>query len=181
METYTAPKPFEDYPGFQSDRQLALSILDSTLIDKPLAGLIKDFNTLPYLFTLQCCHGHFVTTDDEEISDFDVSGSINKVEYRLAYLAFCIESSPSGVTFAQQLKAISLTMAEGLVQFCSAQWFWDQWPNSYALQVIPQRFKDKDRAIIDFHEAEKIQQARDIFFAYMKDFATSQLRGENTC
>jgi len=175
METYTAPKPFEDYPGFQPDRQLALNILDIALIDNPLVGLIKDLNKLPYLFTLQCCHGHFLTTDDEEISDFGLLGSINKVEYRLAYIAFCIENSPSGKKFAQQLKDISLTVEQGLVQFCSAQWFWDQWVNSYALQIMPQRFKDKDSVVIDFHEAEKIKQARDIFFAYMKDFTSTIL------
>ncbi|MCP3891675.1 MAG: hypothetical protein GY702_22820 [Desulfobulbaceae bacterium] len=75
METYTAPKPFESYPGFQTDRQLALNNLEISLVDNPLVGLIKDLNTLPYLFTLQCCYGHFLTTDGEEISDPDFSGS----------------------------------------------------------------------------------------------------------
>jgi hypothetical protein len=65
------------------------------------------------------------------------------------------------------------------VQFCSAQWFWDQWANSYALQVMPQRFKDQDSAIIDYHEAEKIQHSRDIFFAYMKDFTSTILEQTN--
>ena len=176
METYTDPKPFEDYPGFQSDRQLALNILDITLIDNPLVGLIDDLNKLPYLFTLQCCYGHFLTTDDEEVFDFDLSGSINTVEYRLAYIAFCIENSPSGKKFAHQLKDISLTMEQGLVQFCSAQWFWDQWVNSYALQIMPQRFIDKDSAVLHFYEAAKIKQARDIFFAYMNDFTSTILK-----
>lgn len=175
METYTTPKPFEDYPEFQSDRQLALSSLDVMLIDNPLVGLIKDLNNLPYLFTLQCCYGHFLTSDDEEISEFDLSGSVNKVEYRLAYIAFCIENSIPGKKFAQQLKDISLTVEHGLVQFCSAQWFWDQWVNSYALQVMPQRFKDKDSTVLDLHEAGNIKQARDTFFAYLKDITSTFL------
>lgn len=178
METYTAPKPFEDYPEFQRDRQLALDMLDIALIDDPLVGLIKDLNQIPYLFTLQCCHGHFQTTDGEEISDFDASGSINKLnklEYRLAYIVFCIENSSSGKFFAQQLQDIPLTVKHGLVQFCSAQWFWDQWLNSYVLQVMVPRFKDKDTCVIDVHEADKIKQARDIFYAYLKDFASTIL------
>ena len=179
METYTAPKPFEDYPRFQTDLQFALNSLDVTLIDDPLVDLIDDLNKLPYLFTLQCCHGHFLTTDSMEISDFDLLGTIYKVEYRLAYIAFCIENSSSGKEFAQQLKNISLTVDRSLVQFCSAQWFWDQWVNSYALQLMPQRLKDKDSAVIDCHEAEKVKQARDIFFAFMKDFTSTILEQTN--
>ena len=179
METYIAPKPFEDHPGFQPDRQRALDILDITLIDKPLRGLIVDLNKLPYLFTLQCCYGHFLTADKEEIADFDLFVSIDKVEYRLAYITFCIEKSPSGKKFAQQLKDISLTVEQGLVQFCSAQWFWDQWVNSYALQIMSKRFKAKDSVVIDFQEAEKLKQARDIFFAYLKNFTSTILEEEN--
>lgn len=117
METYTAPRPLEDYPGFQSSRQLALHNLDVTLIDNPLVGLIKDLNKLPYLFTLQCCYGHFLTTDGEELSDFDLLRTTSKVEYRLAYIAFCIENSPSGKQFVQQLKEIPLTVEQGVIQF----------------------------------------------------------------
>ena len=179
METYTAPKPFEDHPEFQTDRQFALNNLDVTLIDDPLVNLIDDLNKLPYLFTLQCCYGHFLTTDNKEISDFDLLSTINEVEYRLAYIAFCVENSPSGKKFAQKLENIPLTVDRSLVQFCSAQWFWDQWVNSYALQLMPQRFKDKDSAVIDYHEAEKVKQARDIFFAFMKDFTSTILEQTN--
>jgi hypothetical protein len=100
---------------------------------------------LPNLFTLQCCYGHFLTTDSKGVSDFDLLGTIDRT----------------------------------LVQFCSAQWFWDQWVNSNALQIMPQRFKDKDSAVIDFHDAKKIKQIRDIFFAYMKDFTSTILEQTN--
>lgn len=129
METYTPPKPFEEYPGFKAERQRVLNSLDKTQIDKPIAGLIEDLNTLPYLFSLQCCYGHFLATDGEEIFEFDVGNSNSKVEYRLAYLAFCIENSLAGKIFAQQLEEISLAVGWGMVQFCSAQWLWDHWPH----------------------------------------------------
>jgi hypothetical protein len=170
METYTPPKPFENYPGFQTDRQVALGNLDIARIDDPLVELIRDLNTLPYLFTLQCCHGHFLTTAGREISDFDSSGPSSTVEYRLAYIAFCLENSPSGKEFARQLNSIPLTVERNLVQFCSAQWFWDQWVNSYALQLMPPRFNDKDKAVIDYHEAREVKRVRDIMFAYLRDF-----------
>ena len=179
METYTAPKPFEDYPRFQIDRQIAINSLDVTLIDVPLGDLIDDLNRLPYLFTLQCCHGHFLTTDGNDLSDFNLLAPIHKVEYRLAYIAFCLENSPSGKKFAQQLEKIPPTVDRSFVQFCSAQWFWDQWVNSYALQVMPQRFKDQDSAVIDYHEAEEVKQARDIFFTCMKDFTSAILEQTN--
>lgn len=175
METYTAPKSFGDNPGFKTDRQSALNRLDAALIDAPLVGLINDLNKLPYLFTLQCCYGHFITTDGKEISDFYQPGTIDRVEYRLAYIALCIENSPPGIAFVQQLKHIPLTVDRSLVQFCSAQWFWDQWLNSYALQVMPQRFRENDSAIIDYHEAGEIKRVRDIFFAFMKEFAATIL------
>lgn len=175
METYTEPKPFENYPRFQADRQSALNSLDVAQIDDPLVDLVADLNKLPYLFTLQCCHGHFLTTDGKNISDFDLLDTVCEIEYRLAYIAFCINNVPPGREFARQLENIPLTVDRSLVQFCSAQWFWDQWVNSYALQVMPQKFKDKDRAVIDFHEAEKVKQTRDILFAILKDFTSKTL------
>ena len=65
------------------------------------------------------------------------------------------------------------------MHFFSAQWFWDQWINSYAVQIISKRFKVKDSVVIDFHEAEKLKQARDIFFAYLKNFTSTILEEEN--
>lgn len=179
METSTAPKPFENYPDFQAAKKFALNSLDVTQIDDPLVSLINDLNKLPYLFTLQCCHGHFLTTDIREISDFDLLSTIDKIEYRLAYIAFCIENSSLGREFAQHLENIPLSVNPSLVHFCSAQWFWDQWVNSYILQIMPQRFIDKDNAVIDCHEANKIKQARDSFFLFMKDFTLTIFKQTN--
>ena len=105
METYITPQPCEDYPGFQTDRQLALKSLDVALLDAPLVDLINDLNTLPFLFTLQCCHGHFLTTDNEAISTSEMWGTLPTVEYRLAYIVFCFENSPQGKEVAKKLKS----------------------------------------------------------------------------
>jgi len=123
---------------------------------------------IAYLFTLQCCHGHFLTTAHKEVSGVHLLGGGNEVEHRLAYIAFCIENSPSGKAFSQQFKNVTLTVGRSFVQFCSAQWFWDHLVNSYALQLMPTRFKDQDSAVIDCREAGKVQHIRDIFFAFMK-------------
>ena len=44
---------------------------------------------------------------------------------------------------------------------------------------MPQRFKDKDSAVIDYHEAGEVKQVRDIFFAFMKDFTSTILEQTN--
>ena len=50
------------------------------------------------------------------------------------------------------------------IQFCCAEWFWKRQINSYALQVEPERFKEKDRAILNYREALHIEKTRDEFF-----------------
>ncbi len=50
------------------------------------------------------------------------------------------------------------------VQFFCAEWFWKKQINSYALQVEPERFKHKDKILIDYNEALRIEQIRNEFF-----------------
>jgi len=170
METYTDYKPFIHNPNFKADRQIALNNLDLNLIDSPLIKLVKEINRLPYLFTLQCCHGHFLNKDGKEISNLGLSETNERVEYKLAYIAFCIEKSLSGRNIRQSLMNIPLSVAQDKIQFCSAQWFWEQWSNTYVLQVMPKRFKDLDTAQIEYAEAREIKNIRDNFFAFLKDF-----------
>lgn len=170
METYTDYKPFRHTPNFKADRLAVLDNLDLDLIDSPLVKLIKDINRLPYLFTLQCCYGHFLNKDGKEISNLDLSETNERVEYRLAYIAFCIENSLSGRNIRQRLMNIPLSIDRDKIQFCSAQWFWEQWLNSYALQVMPKRFKDRDTAQFEYAEAREIENVRDYFFVFLKDF-----------
>jgi len=85
------------------------------------------------------------------------------VEYRIAYIAFCIENSPLGRGLFESLKEITVIDPEN-VQFCCAKWFWKIQVNSYALQVEPDRFKRKDTATVDFKEALHIEKVRNEFF-----------------
>ena len=50
------------------------------------------------------------------------------------------------------------------IQFCSARWFWRKQVNSYALQVEPDRFKHKDKAVLDYREALHIEKLRNEVF-----------------
>jgi len=170
METYTDHKPLRHNPNFKADRLLALDNLDLNLIDSPLIKLVKEINRLPYLFTLQCCYGHFLKKDGKEISNLELSETNEMVQYRLAYIVFCIENSRSGKNIIQKLMNIPLSIDRHKIQFCSAQWFWDQWLNSYALQVMPKRFKEQDTAQLVITEAREIEKVRDYFFVFFKDF-----------
>ena len=70
------------------------------------------------------------------------------MEYKIAYIAFCIENSLLGRKLFESLKEITAIDPE-YVQFCCAEWFWKRQINSYALQVEPDRLKRKDTAIIN--------------------------------
>jgi hypothetical protein len=85
------------------------------------------------------------------------------VEYRIAYIAFCIENSLLGRELFEALKEITAIDPEN-VQFCCAEWFWKRQVNSYALQVEPDRLKGKDTAILDYKEALHIEKIRNEFF-----------------
>ena len=87
-------------------------------------------------------------------------------------MALCIENSSSGRRFQQGLMNIASVIDRDNIQICSAQWFWDQWPNSYAIQVMPERFKKSDSAQITYAEAREIAEVRDACFAYLDDFLT---------
>ncbi len=55
------------------------------------------------------------------------------------------------------------------VQFGSAEWFWERYANSYALQVEPARYKRKDEAILEQAEALHVQQIREFFFSKLRE------------
>jgi len=136
------------------------------MIDMPIIDLIKGFNKLPYCFTLQSCYGHFVYEGQKDANNLEplpASDTIANVEYRIAYIAFCIENSTSGRVFLEALKKIT-TIDPEHVQFCCAKWFWNRQVNSYALQVEPDRFKHQDTAVVDSKEALFIEQIRNKIF-----------------
>jgi hypothetical protein len=57
---------------------------------------------------------------------------------------------------------------EDYVQFGSPDWFWNQVPNSYALQVEPIRFLSRDDALLEHAEALHVQTVRDKVFRQVR-------------
>ena len=86
----------------------------------------------------------------------------------IAYIALCIENSPKGKGLLEDLRDIAATDPE-FIQFGSAEWFWDRQVNSYALQVEPERYMDKDQVTIDYWEALRVQDVRDSFFSELRN------------
>jgi hypothetical protein len=165
METYIPHKPFTAHPTFEKDRDAALNFLDPSAVDPEIRLLVNAINTHPQIFTLQCCHGHFVTEDGRELTHLDECRAGESLLYRLAYVAVCIADSEAGRKARALLMSLPARVDPAHVQFGSATWFWDQWPNSYVVQVMPDRYKELDKARIDCAEALELEKIRDAFFA----------------
>ena len=166
METFTELKDLAENPHYQVQKQKSFSNLNDAMIDTPIVDLINGFNKLPYCFTLQSCYGHFVYNGQKDIHNLaplPVKGAIAKVEYSIAYIAFCIENNRLGRELFESFNGITAIDPEN-IQFCCAEWFWKRQINSYALQVEPDRFKRNDTAIVDLKEALYIEKIRNEFF-----------------
>jgi hypothetical protein len=141
------------------------------MIDAPIIGLIKDFNELACCFTIQCCHGHFIYPGQDDSHNLDplpITDAIDSVEYRIAYICLCIESSDSGKKLLEVLGEIPAIDPEN-IQFCCAEWFWSRQVNTYALQVQAERFKHKDSAILEYGEALHLEKVRNEFFVQLQE------------
>lgn len=174
METYVEPKQIEDNPNYYAQKQARLLRFNKAAIDKPIADLIEKFNRLPQCFTLQSCYGHFVHSgrkDSHNLHPLPSDAPIEKVEYRIAYIAFCVETSSIGRDLLSELTNTTSVDPQN-VQLCSADWFWQRQINSYALQVAPERFKHQDTAILEFSEALKIEKVRNQLFARLYELVT---------
>ena len=176
METFTEPKELVENSHYQEQRQKSLAGLTDVMIDVPIIKIINGFNKLPYCFTMQSCYGHFLYNgqkDTHNLESLSVTNTIARVEYRIAYIAFCIETSDSGRRLFEALKEITVIDPQN-IQFCCAEWFWKRQVNSYALQVEPERFKREDRAILDCKEALNIEKIRNEFFVQLKELLQKQ-------
>ena len=172
METYTEPKKLVENSHYQIQRQENLSSLSDSMIDKPIIEIVNGLNQLPYCFTLQSCYGHFLYDEQKAPHNLDPlpdKKTISRVEYKIAYIAFCIENNAYGEKLFKDLKEIAAIDPEN-IQFCCAEWFWKRQLNSYALQVEPDRFKHKDRVIFDYKEALYIEKLRNEFFLALMNF-----------
>ncbi|HJX35187.1 MAG TPA: hypothetical protein VJ373_08430 [Desulfatiglandales bacterium] len=151
--------------------------LTDAMIDAPLIELVNNFNKLPYCFTMQSCYGHFLYNGQEDKNNLDplpIMDTIASVEYRIAYIVFCIDHVEPGRSLFNNLMEITSIDPEN-IQFCCAEWFWKRQINSYALQVEPERFKSKDWAILDYKEALKIEEIRNEFYTRLKGLLKEQL------
>jgi len=171
LETYTELKELVGNPLFKEQREKSLAGLSDDMIDDPIVDLINNFNRLSHCFTLQCCYGHFVydgQNDSHNLDPLPVTDTISSVEYKIAYICFCIENSSEGRGFLKILKYITEIDPES-IQFCCSEWFWERQVNSYALQVEPDRFKNQDTALLDYTEALHIEKTRNEFYAKLRE------------
>ena len=174
METFTELKELVENPNYQAQRRKSLCDLTDDMIDGPIIDLINGFNQFSYCFTLQSCYGHFVYNgqkDSHNLEPLPVKDTIAKVEYRIAYIAFCVENSFLGRKLFNALNKITAMDPEN-VQFCCADWFWKKQVNSYALQVEPDRFKRQDTAVLEYKEALHIEKIRNEFFIRLYDLTS---------
>jgi hypothetical protein len=176
LETFITPKALVNNPHYQAQRQRTLAGLSDDMIDAPIVNLVNEFNALPYCFTLQCCYGHFLydgQTDPHNLAPLPVTDAIDKVDYRIAYICLCVESGAWGKKLLEALDEIT-TLDPDNIQFCCAEWFWKRQANSYAVQVEPDRFKDQDRAILDYGEAVNLEKTRNAFFVRLEECVREQ-------
>jgi hypothetical protein len=176
VETFTAPRPFVEGPGFRTDRRDALAALDLGDIDEPIVDIVAGFTAVPHCFTLQCCYGHFVCTPGQDPRNLDAipHECAGPVRYRIAYIGFCLENSRRGRALRDSLARIP-AIDTNYIQFGSADWFWKEWVNSYALQVEPAAHQLKDEAILEPAEAFHTQEVRELFFGELRALLASEL------
>ena len=176
METFAEPREFVENSRYSQDRQETLAALDLGTIDEPIVDIVADFAALPHCFPLQSCVGHFVCLPGQDARTLDPvpTGYAGEVRYRIAYVALCIENSRRGRTFRDSIGKIP-AMDPAYIQFGSADWFWEQWVNSYTLQVEPMAHMRKDEAILNVTEALRIQKTRDLFFDGLRKLLSREL------
>ena len=167
METYTEPKPLIDNPRYPEQRRNCLASLEGASLDAPIVDIVAGFNALTCCFTLQSCFGHFLyegQTDEHNLAPLPAAKPVGDIDYRIAYMAVCIENSAAGRALMEALTQVTDLDPQN-IQFGCAEWFWRQQVNSYVLQVEPDRFKYQDRATLSFEEAVIIEDVRNKFFA----------------
>jgi len=162
-------------PRFEDQKRKCLANLTAEMIDEPIAGIVAGFNNLPCCFTLQSCFGHFLFPGQEDPFCCDPLPEISldvQVEYKIAYLAFCLENSDPGKSLLEAFRKVTLIDPDN-IQLCSPDWFWERQVNTFALQVEPDRFKHSDQAVLGFEEALNLEEIRNKFFRALKRLSGS--------
>ena len=170
METFSEARDFTEHLHYAPDRSRVLSGLRLKEIDAPIRDIVIAMGRLPQCFSLQCCYGHFVWKGQADAQNLDDLPAVDTgpVRYRIAYLALCIERGERGAYLRERLANLC-EIDEKYVQFGSPLWFWQQFPNSYALQVEPDRFAHRDEAVLEHAEALHVQSVRNEFFQGLRE------------
>ena len=178
METFTTLRAFVDNLHYHKQRQEYLGKLDISTIDTPIVDIVSGLAELPYCFTLQSCYGHFLYKNQKNPTNTEplpISDSISCIEYRIAYIALCIQNNNSGSRLFHELSEIS-SIDPDYIQFGCAEWFWERQVNSYALQVEPKRYMTLDKTPpIDYQEALHVQNVRNEFFGELRKLIQKSL------
>ena len=166
METFTKFRPMIVDPRYQDRRRQRLNKLNIDEVDAPIAGLINDLCEFPFCFTIQSCFGHFLYAGKEDPNNIDPlpsTNDINTAEYRIVYIALCVENSRPGREFLRWLEQIP-EIDPQYIQFGCAEWFGEKDPIAYVLQIEPEKFLLKDKCTVDFVEALHIEKVRNAFY-----------------
>jgi len=170
LETFVEAKDLVSDPYFHNQRQKALSDLRQATIDEPIVDLITRFANLPYCFTLQSCFGHFLLDDQSDPHNIETLPRVDQeidVQYRIAYIAVCVQDNQPGRLLLDDLRELCLLDPQN-IQYGCAEWFWERQVNSYVVQVEPERHKTKDRCVISYQEALHLEGVRKRFFDKLK-------------
>jgi hypothetical protein len=177
METFAELKDLVPNTNFEKQRSKALKKINYKHIDNPIVDIIKQLNELSYFFTLQCCYGHFLYKDqknEHNLEPIPKLTEIEEIEYRIAYLAFCIQDSEKGRDLLNKLKGLTKIDSHN-IQFGCADWFWERQVNSFVLQVEPDRYKMYDKANLEYKEALLIESVRNQFFNELNALITDKI------
>jgi hypothetical protein len=177
VETFSPTKDFIENPHYKEQRKKSQESLDLFTIDSPIVDIVVGFSKLHYCFTLQSCYGHFLypgQSNRHNVEPLPDLEAIRAVEFRIAYLALCIEETELGRELFDDLGTISAVDPE-YIQFGSSEWFWERQVNSYALQVEPKRHMTKDSIFVDYQEALHIERVRNQFFTELRKLLQKRL------
>ena len=96
------------------------------------------------------------------------------VEYRIAYIAVCVQDNQPGRLLLDDLRDLCLLDLHN-IQYGCAEWFWERQVNSYIVQVEPERHKTKDRCMISYPEALYLEGVRNQFFEKLNLFLNQKI------
>ena len=117
MNTFTPARDLVYNPRFTKQRRDALDLLRNVSIDKLIIDVISGFAELPYCFTLQSCYGHFLFGDRSDPHGIEPLPALDReidIEYRLAYIAVCVQANEPGRLLLRDLSELPLAAPEDI-------------------------------------------------------------------